>query len=97
LFTIPPNYILPNLKRRIRQIDIESIAPLHSYKRTKIENRATYKVCKGGRVLDRPGKRIALGEITANQGRESIHYDSTTGYNHCKVHLCNSKTIGRRC
>ena len=62
-----------------------------------MENRATCKAYKGGRVSDRLGKRIALGEIAANQGRELIRYNSTTGCNYYKVHLCNSKTTGRRC
>jgi hypothetical protein len=44
--------------------------------------------CKGLRFRDQPKKRVALGEIAANQKRESRRTDTWYGCKQCDVHIC---------
>jgi hypothetical protein len=45
--------------------------PIASYKLVKMTKRGYYVACKGLRYGDRPRKRVAIGEIAINLGRES--------------------------
>jgi hypothetical protein len=57
----------------------------------KIEKRGECVNCKGLRFGDRPKKRVALGEIAANQGRGSSRHESFYRCKQCDVHLCKNK------
>jgi hypothetical protein len=47
--------------------------------------------CKGLRFRDRPKKRLILGEITANEKRESSRHKSIYRYLQYDVHLCKNR------
>ncbi len=46
---------------------------------------------KGLRFRDRPKKRATLGQIAANQGRDSIRSNSFYRCKQCDVHLCKKR------
>ncbi len=83
-------------KRRISIISREaSIVPLKAHELVKMPKRGYCKACKGLRLRDRPRKRIALQEIAANKGRESINRQSSFGCKQCDVHLCKFNSCFR--
>jgi hypothetical protein len=60
--------------------------PVGLYKQVKLSKGKC--VCyKGLRYGDRPKKRVALAQIAANQGRESVRKDIYYGCKQCEVHL----------
>jgi hypothetical protein len=64
------------LKRRIGRISQgANQVPPQSHKLVKIAKRGVYVSYKGIRYRDRPKKRVALSEIAANYGRESIRHE----------------------
>ena len=46
---------------------------------------------KGLRFRDRLKKRVTLGEIAANQGKESLRHESFYGYKQCDIHLYKNR------
>src|SRR5450756_544435 len=67
-------------KRRISQISPEaSRLPVRSHMLVKMAKRGYCKACSGLRFRDRPRKRVALGEIASNMGRESTKHQSSFG------------------
>lgn len=65
--------------------------PVQSHELVKMEKRGKYVCCKGLRFRDRPKKRATLGEIAANQKRDSKRKDSFYGCKQCGVHLCKKR------
>ena len=47
--------------------------------------------CKGLRYKNRPKKRVALGKIAANRGKESTDHLSFYGCKQYDVHLCKNR------
>jgi hypothetical protein len=79
-------------KRRISTISQEANqVPVRLHELVKLGKRGTCVCCKGLRYGDRPKKRVALGQITANRGRESIVHQSRFGYKQCDVYLCKNR------
>jgi hypothetical protein len=82
--------ILP--KRNISKISREANqVAVRSHEKIKMVKRGECVSCGGLRFGDRPKKRVALGEIAANQGRESKRSVSFYGCKQCDVHLCNKR------
>ncbi len=83
-------------KRRISLISqTADQEPVQSHKLVKMGKRGYCVACKGLRYGDRPRKRVALGKIAANMGRQSSTHSSTSGCKHCDVHLCdNNRCFG---
>jgi hypothetical protein len=80
------------LKRRIgRMSQGADQVPPQSHELVKIAKRGVYVSCKGMRYGDRPKKRVALSEIAANHGRESIRHEPFYSYKQCDVHLCKNR------
>ena len=62
-------------KRRISRISQTAIqTPVQSHKQVKMAKRGRCVAYKGLRYRDRPRKRIALGQIASNLGRESSEH-----------------------
>ena len=60
------------LKRSISRISQTAVqTPVQSHKQVKMAKRGYYVACKGLRYRDKLRKRIILGQITSNLGRES--------------------------
>jgi hypothetical protein len=79
-------------KRRIAHISHEAKhTPVNSYKQVKMASKGWCVSCQGLRYRDRPRKRVALGQIVANKGRESSRHDSIYGCRQCDVHLCKQR------
>jgi hypothetical protein len=77
-----------SLKRRISRISQGANQELvSSHKLVKMVKRGWCISYKGLRFIDRPKKRVILGEIIANQGRESTSHLSFYGYKQCDVYL----------
>lgn len=57
----------------------------------KMEKRSWCVACKGGRFQDRPIKRVALGAIAANKGREFVKRQTIYGCKECNIHLCRNR------
>jgi len=65
--------------------------PVESHELVKL-SKVGHCICyKGLRFRDRPKKRVALAQITANQYRESSRHESIYGYKQCDVHLCKNR------
>jgi hypothetical protein len=80
-------------KRRISRIsEGADQVPLQSHEQVKMGKRGYCIACKGLRFGDRPQKRVALGVIASNSGRESSNYMSSSGYKQCNVFLCNNNS-----
>jgi hypothetical protein len=76
-------------KRRVSIVSQEADSrPPYTYQRVKMAKRGWCVACKGGRVSDRPQKRVALGEIAANRARPSKGNLSWYGCKECAIHLC---------
>jgi hypothetical protein len=76
-------------KRRISRISsLADQEPMRSHQLVKMSKRGRCVNYQGLRFEDRPKKRVALGEIARNQGRESTHHLSFYGCQQCDVHLC---------
>ena len=81
-------------KRHIGQISIDAYkTPLSQHKVERIKSRPC-QYCRGGRLGDRPLKRVALGELANRNDRISERHNTIFGYRQCKVSLCTGK---RRC
>jgi hypothetical protein len=65
--------------------------PVRSNELVKLSKIGKCVCCKGLRYGDWPEKRIALTQIAANQGRESVRKNSFYGYKQCHVHLCKNR------
>ncbi len=79
-----------SLKRRISRISQEANqVPMQAHKLVRMEKRGFCVCYKGLRYGDRPKKRVALGQIAANQGRESTNHSSRFGCKQCDVYLYN--------
>jgi hypothetical protein len=79
-------------KRSISRISQGAIeVPIQSHEAVKMSKRGECVCCKGLRFGDRPKKRVALGEIAANQSRESSRHLSFYGCKQCDVHLCKKR------
>jgi hypothetical protein len=64
--------------------------PVISNELVKLSKIGKCVCCKGLRYVDRPEKRVALAQIVANQGRETVRKNSFYGYKQCNVHLCRN-------
>jgi hypothetical protein len=64
---------------------------VYSHERVKMVKPGRCVCCLGLRFGDRPKKRVALGEIAANQRRESSRHELIYGYKQCDVHLCKNR------
>jgi hypothetical protein len=62
--------------------------PVHSHELVKMATRSNCAACRGRSFWDQPRKRVALGEIAANNGRTSTRSCSSYGCKQCQVHLC---------
>jgi len=68
-------------KRRISQISQGAdLVPVESHEQVRLSKNGRCVCCKGLRFTDRPKKRIALAQIGANQGRESLTHYTFFGY-----------------
>jgi hypothetical protein len=65
--------------------------PVQSHKLVKMAKRGVCVSYKGLRYRDRPRKRVALSEIAANQGKESVRHKPFYGCKQCNVHLCKNR------
>ena len=65
--------------------------PTRAYDQVKLKRRGECVNCKGLRFRDRPKKRLTLGEIAANEKRESSRHESIYGCLQCDVHLCKNR------
>lgn len=65
--------------------------PIQLHNQVKLAEVGECVNCKGLRFKDRPKKRLALGEIAANQGRESSRHESKYGREQCDVRLCKKR------
>jgi hypothetical protein len=65
--------------------------PIRLHNQVKLAKVRECVNCKGLRFRGRPKKRLALGEIAANQGRESSRHESQYGCEQCNVHLCKKR------
>ena len=84
-------------KRRISQISQgASQVPVQLHTQVKMAKRRCCVACKGLRYRDRLIKRVVLGEIASNKGRESSKHSSSFGYKHCGVHLYNYNSCFER-
>jgi hypothetical protein len=54
----------------------------------KLSKNRKYMYYKGLRFTDRPKKQVALAQIRANQGRESLTHYTFFGYKQYDVCLC---------
>jgi hypothetical protein len=66
------------------------------YKQVKIAKRGYYIACKGLRYSDYLTKRVILGEIASNKGRESSNNSSYLFYKQCDVYLYNYNSCFER-
>ncbi len=62
--------------------------PVREHKLLKLPRRGGCVCYKGLRLRDRPKKRVPLGQIAANQGRESSRHESQYRCLQFDVHLC---------
>jgi hypothetical protein len=77
-------------KRRIGRISQgANQVSAQAHKQVRMSKKGWCVYCKGLRYRDRPKKRVALGQITANQSRGSTNHQSRSGYKQCDVYLCN--------
>jgi hypothetical protein len=53
--------------------------PIRAHNQVKLKRRGEYINYKGLRFRDRPKKRLVLGEIAANEKRESSRHESIYG------------------
>ncbi len=65
--------------------------PTQLHKQVRLRKKRRCMSYKGLRFRDRPKKRQALAEITANHGRESLIHDSIYGCKQCGVNLCKNR------
>lgn len=65
--------------------------PPLQHKQVKMAKRGWCKACLGGRLRDRPRKRVALGEIAVQNNRPSTSHLSSFGCRDCEVHLCKKR------
>jgi hypothetical protein len=80
-------------KRRISQISQGAdLVPVESHEQVRLSKNGRCVCCKGLRFTDRPKKRIALAQIGANQGRESLTHYTFFGCKQCDVHLCKERS-----
>jgi hypothetical protein len=66
--------------------------PLDQHHLEKMPTKRDCAYCKGGTAMDRPPKRVALAQIAANQGRQSIRRTSTFGCKICNIALCKNSS-----
>jgi hypothetical protein len=76
-------------KRRVSHMstDAETL-PAIQHQLVRRQGRKDCVCCKGLRITDRPQKRIALGDIAANQGRESKRKQTNHYYKQYDVAIC---------
>lgn len=78
-------------KRRNSRISGDALeVPAHRHELVKMPTRADCCACKGGRIWDRPLKRVALAEIAVNSGRTSRRVASWHGCKQCELWLCDN-------
>jgi hypothetical protein len=84
-------------KRVFPYTDSDAIeVPLYQHQHVKIPTRKDYAACKGVRHQDRPLKRAALSEITANLGGKSEQRTSIYSCKQYKVALCREGSCFER-
>jgi hypothetical protein len=66
--------------------------PVQSHELVKMAKRGNYVACKRLRYRDKPRKRLALGQITSNLGKESGRHTSSFGYKQCDVYLYDNNS-----
>jgi hypothetical protein len=71
-------------------------SPATEHEMVKMEWKKDCVCCKGLRLRDRPQKRIALGEIAANQGRESKRTCTIYSCKQCDVVLCKKRSCWKK-
>jgi hypothetical protein len=84
-FLITPKRSISKISQGAEHVSVQ----LH--KQVMLTKVGEYVNYKGLRFRDRPKKRLALGEIAANQGRESSRHESQYGCEQCNVHLCKKR------
>ena len=78
-------------KRRNSRISRDAIkVPVHRHEQVRMATKSNCWVCKGGRIGDRPRKRVALEEIAINTNRTFIRRCTYYGCKQCDIHLCNN-------
>jgi len=79
-------------KKRVAHVAFEAdeTSP-ELHQRIKMDKRGYCKACMGGRFSDRPKKRVALGEIAANTGRQTAKHQTIWGCKQCSIHLCKER------
>ena len=84
-------------KRRNSSISGDQIeVPLHRHELIKMPTRADCTSCKGGRIWDRPRKRVALQDIALNEGRKSRRNASWYGCKQCQLWFCDNSECFHR-
>jgi hypothetical protein len=84
-------------KRRISHMSTDAqSSPATEHEMVKMECRKDCVCCKGLRLGDRPQKRMALGEIAANQGRESKRTCTIYSCKQCDVALCKKRSCWKK-
>jgi hypothetical protein len=79
-------------KRRISHISQDVVkTPIQFHEMVKMGGKRRCFSYKGLRYGDWPLKRVALGQITANQGRTSSTHESRWGCKQCDVPLCKER------
>jgi len=79
-------------KRRISRVEPEADnMPLTLHTFIKMPKRGWCFYCKGGRVTDRPQKRVALGQIAVQNNRQSAMHQSSYGCKECNISLCRER------
>jgi hypothetical protein len=76
-------------KRRVSKIStLATATDVSEHQLVTMPTRKRCVTCAGLRAWDRPQKRVALGEIAANEHRESTRKASKYGCKQCDVTLC---------
>ncbi len=84
-------------KRRVSHMstDTETL-PVIQHQLVRRQSRRDCMYYKGLRITDRPQKRIALGDIAANQNRESRRRSTNHYCKQCDVAICKKGMCWRR-
>jgi hypothetical protein len=84
-------------KRRISHMSTDAETfPVRQHQMVRRQGRKDCVCCKGLRIGDRPQKRMALGDIAANQKRESKRSQTDHYCKQCDVAICRKGMCWRR-